>query len=531
MPKNASHLPWLLSLVLLWGCTERVEPPEGPLPEVGALTRALDVTTDDGPVRGSIAGGLNVFKGIPYAAPPTGNRRWAPPARPAPWTQPRAATAFGPPCPQFNAETLHLDEDCLRLNVWAPATAAKPRAVLVWIHGGGYVEGASSEPWYDAGQLAQREDLVVVSFNYRLGLLGFLALPQLTAPDGGTGNWGLRDQIAALDWVRRNIAAFGGDPKRVMITGESAGAVSVTTLLAATPAQGLFQRAAIQSGTYRPVLEKEQSVGTFPPAYYVGLVTAIVLQCTEGDVAACLRAKPVVQVLGTQAQLTPVKEVGLALWPTLPVVDGVVLQGRPLARLLAGSGDVPVLVGANDNEASFVLASMGVVGNPGDFGRYVDAIGASAKKAQLTALYQPSVVGEVAAADALGTDLSFACPAQRLATTSATVGTAPAYLYRFARALPNGPFAPLGVAHGTDIVYLFGRFDAVATTPTPQDLTLSQQMQSAWGAMARTGSPIPAWLPYSPGGTFITWNTPATTQATWRNGRCASLDAWGLLPP
>ncbi|RKH38803.1 carboxylesterase/lipase family protein, partial [Corallococcus llansteffanensis] len=434
------------------------------------------------------------------------------------------------PCPQAKANIPPSSEDCLRLNVWAPTTAGS-HAVLVWIHGGGYVEGHSGEGWYDATQLAQREDLVVVSFNYRLGLLGFLALPQLTAPDGGTGNWGLRDQLAALDWVRRNIAAFGGDPQRVMIAGESAGAVSVTTLLAATPAQGLFQRAAIQSGTYRPVLEKEQPVGAFPSAYLVGLQTALRLGCTDGDIAACLRAKPPAQVLGAQAQLAPVMEVGLALTPTLPVVDGVVLKGRPLAQVLAGHGDVPVLVGANDDEASFVLASMGVVGNPGDFGRYVDAIGAGAKKAELTALYQPSAVGEVAAADALGTDLSFACPAQRLATASALVGTAPAYLYRFARAVPNGPLVSLGVAHGTDIVYLFGHFDAVGSVPTPLDLTLSQQLQSAWGAMARTGAPIPAWLRFSPGGTFITWNTPATTETTWRAGRCASLEAWGLLPP
>ena len=331
---------WLLSVTLLGGCREAPESPSSHPVDVGVTTAALDVTTDDGPVRGASTGGLNIFKGIPYAAPPTGNRRWAPPARPTRWMKPQPATDFGPPCPQVKDGAVHLSEDCLRLNVWAPAATAKPRAVLVWIHGGGYVEGHSSEGWYDAAQLAQREDLVVVSFNYRLGLLGFLALPQLTAPDGGTGNWGLRDQIAALDWVRRNIAAFGGDPQRVMVAGESAGAVSVTTLLAATPAQGLFQRAAIQSGTSRPVLEKEQPVGAFPSAYFVGLQTAIVLGCTEGDIAACLRSKSAVEVLGAQARLTPVTEMGLALTPTLPVVDGVVLQGRPLARVLAGLGPV-----------------------------------------------------------------------------------------------------------------------------------------------------------------------------------------------
>lgn len=232
--------PWLVVLaVSLWGCDKgRVE--ENPPPSVVV---GEDVVTDDGPVRGRLASELVIFQGIPYAAPPTGNLRWAPPARPEPWTTPRQATAFGPVCPQLKNFPVQ-SEDCLTLNIWAHPKGPA-RAVLVWIHGGGFVEGDAGEAWYDGAELARRQDIVVVSVNYRVGLLGFLALPQLTAPDGGTGNWGLRDQIAALDWVRRNIAAFGGDPSRVMITGESAGGASVVALLASPPAQGLFQRAAL----------------------------------------------------------------------------------------------------------------------------------------------------------------------------------------------------------------------------------------------------------------------------------------------
>ncbi|NOK08231.1 carboxylesterase/lipase family protein [Corallococcus exercitus] len=533
MSQPIARLSWLLTVLLLGGCTAPGDPPDAVedfTEPKSAIDPPVAVTTDDGPVVGTLVNGLKVFKGIPYAAPPTGARRWAPPARPTRWTQPLITTAFGPPCPQTKAGVPPPSEDCLRLNVWSPTTAGA-HAVLVWIHGGGYVEGHAGEGWYDAAQLAWREDLVVVSLNYRLGLLGFLALPQLEASDHGTGNWGLRDQVAALDWVRRNIAAFGGDPSRVMIAGESAGAVSVTTLLAAEPAQGLFHRAAIQSGTYRPVLEKEQPTGAFPSAYAVGVQAAILLGCTQGDIAACLRAKTPAEVLAAQALLPAVTELGIPLSPTLPVVDGVVLKGRPLARVLAGRGDVPVLVGANDDEASFVMDAMGVVGNAGDFGRYVDAVGASARKAELTALYQPATTGERQAAIALGTDLSFACPAQRLAAASATTGTAKAYLYRFARAVPNGPFAALGVAHGTDILYLFGHFEAVATMPTPDDVTLSQYVQAAWGTLARTGAPIPTWLPYTPGGPFLTWNTPSTTEVNWRAGRCAALESLGLLPP
>ncbi|RKH49958.1 carboxylesterase family protein [Corallococcus sp. AB050B] len=533
MPLPFARAPWLLTVLLLWGCTAPESPPDelpAPITSGAFVNPPVQVTADDGPVVGEIINGLKVFKGIPYAAPPTGPRRWAPPARPTRWTQPLTTTAFGPPCPQTKAGVPTPSEDCLRLNVWSPNRPGA-HAVLVWIHGGGYVEGHAGESWYDAAQLAWTEDLVVVSFNYRLGLLGFLALPQLAAPDSGTGNWGLRDQIAALDWVRRNIAAFGGDPARVMIAGESAGAISVTTLLAAEPAQGRFHRAAIQSGTYRPVLEKEQATGAFPSAYAVGVQAAILLGCTQGDIAACLRARTPAEVLAAQARLPPVMELGLPLLPTLPVVDGVVLKGRPLARVLAGSGDVPVLVGANDDELSFVMDALGVVGNAGDFGRYVDALGAGQRKAELTALYQPAPAREREAAIALGTDLSFACPAQRLATASATTGTANAYLYRFARALPNGALSPLGATHGTDIVYLFGHFDAVGTTPTPDDATLSQYVQAAWGSLARTGTPIPTWLPYSPGGPVLTWNTPSTTETVWRGGRCAALESLGLLLP
>ncbi|SEU34411.1 carboxylesterase/lipase family protein [Stigmatella erecta] len=490
----------------------------------------VDVLTDDGPLRGSLESGLAVFKGIPYAAPPVGSLRWAPPVRPSPWTTPRLATQFGPACPQ-NRDLAPQDENCLFLNVWAH-TEGTARAVLVWIHGGGFIEGAASEGWYDGAELARRENLIVVSVNYRLGVLGFLALPQLTAPDTGTGNWGLRDQIAALQWVRRNIAAFGGDPSRVMIAGESAGGASVAALLAAAPAQGLFHRAAVQSGTYRPVMAQEAAVGAFPSAYSVGLVTAVSLGCTHGDIATCLRSKTPAQVLGVQSRFSPVNELGFGLMPTLPVVDGVVLTGRPLARIHTGAGDVPVLMGSTGDELSFVMASLGVVGHPGDFGRYVDFMGASAKKEQLTALYQPALVGEVAAATALGTDVSFACPSLKLATARAARGSSPVYLYQFARAVPDGVLAPLGAVHGTDIVYLFGHFGQVGATPTALDLELSSRVQHAWGALARTGVPAPpaAWPSFTPGGPFLSWNIPDSREMNWRAGRCASLEALGLLP-
>jgi len=322
------------------------------------LSTAFAITAS-GPVQGAVSGDLAIFRGIPYAAAPVGARRFAPPAAPAPWSSPRAATAFGAACPQNAPDgqpppsgTTVQSEDCLSLNVWTH-TGGGPRPVIVWIHGGGYIAGTAASVEYDGATLARTGDAVVVSVNYRLGLLGFLALPQLTAGDGGTGNWGLRDQIAALAWVHRNIAAFGGDPRHVLIAGESAGGASICTLLAAPAAQSLFTAAAMQSGSCRLVLATDHATGNFPAAFGVGLVTALDLGCTSGDIAACLRAAPRAAVLATQHKLSPTLDLGVPITPTLPVVDGVVLDQRPMAALRAGRGNVPLIAGANHDLDSF----------------------------------------------------------------------------------------------------------------------------------------------------------------------------------
>ncbi len=214
------------------------------------------VAAPAGQVRGKRRGGLNVFRGIPFALAPVGERRWKPPSPVPPWKNVLDATEFGPACIQprrspgsIYAEPLAaVDEDCLSLNIWTPGDA-KDAPVFIWIHGGSLIWGASSEPLYDGTKLAER-GLVVVSVNYRLGVFGYLAHPELSAesPDGVSGNYGLLDQIAALRWVRDNIAAFGGDPANVTIAGESAGALSVMYLMAAPSARGLFARAIAQSG-------------------------------------------------------------------------------------------------------------------------------------------------------------------------------------------------------------------------------------------------------------------------------------------
>jgi para-nitrobenzyl esterase len=223
--------------------------------ELASATVAQQVLTESGTISGIRANGLDVYKGIPFAAPPVGDLRWRPPVHAAPWTGTRKADAFAPACMQTGVsmpgETAPaVSEDCLYLNIWTPTkTAQEHLPVIVWIYGGGYINGSASMPLYWGDRLAQK-DVIVVTIAYRLGPLGFLALPELTreSPHHSSGNYGVMDQIAALEWVQSNIAAFGGDPKCVTIAGQSSGAMSVSIPMASPLAKGLFQRAIGESG-------------------------------------------------------------------------------------------------------------------------------------------------------------------------------------------------------------------------------------------------------------------------------------------
>ncbi|MEJ7599456.1 MAG: carboxylesterase family protein [Kofleriaceae bacterium] len=473
----------------------------------------IDVETDRGPVRGVADDDLLVFRGIPFATAP----RFAPPElRPA-WTAPFQATTFGPACPQISEITPQA-EDCLALNVWAhPGVGSRP--VNVWIHGGGYVSGAAREALYDAAALARATDAVVISIDYRLGVLGFLALPELVAADGGTGNWGLRDQIAALGWVKRNARAFGGDPDRVTITGESAGGASICTLLAAPLAQGLYRAAVMQSGSCRLVMEKTATFGTFPGAYTVGAELATRLGCTT-EVASCLRAKPTAELV---ALVPPVAfDIGLPITLTLPVVDGVVLEQRPMAAIRGGRGNVPILAGSNKEDTSyFVVNAMGVTNTPGAFDRYLDRLPVTAdQKTVLRAMYPAALVTEIGAATALSTDLAFACPALALAST----GTGN-FLYELDRHA-SGILTGYGAVHGLDFIHLFGSFSQWLITPTASDLVVRDAIQGAWGKFARDLTPGAGW-PAAPAAFVL--DDPTSTRASWRAGRCAQLSSLGLL--
>lgn len=316
------------------------------------------VITEYGAVRGQLAGDTYVYKGIPFAAPPVRPLRFRPPQPPACIDGVLYASTFGHWCPQTdNLVGVQGDEDCLTLNLWAPAEApSSPRAVMVWIHGGGNINGSSGrggddDPLFDGQPYVEQADVVFVSINYRLGALGFLSHPALTAedPNGSSGNNALLDQIAALEWVRDNVARFGGDPERVMVFGQSAGAVDICALMTSPLAAGLFHRALMSSGVCvaQPLAERETS----------GAVLASSLGCSSGDVAGCLRALPAADFVNEQpGSLAMVNPLGLEALPFGPTVDGYVLPKHPLQALTDGDqNEVELVLGSNSMEASLAV--------------------------------------------------------------------------------------------------------------------------------------------------------------------------------
>src|SRR5690348_14819692 len=416
------------------------------------------VTTSDGAVRGAAAGTVNEFLGLPYAAPPTGNLRWRAPQPTAAWTGVRDATTFGPSCPQAPspfAPPGPFSEDCLYLNVYTPA--ARPganRPVLVWIHGGGLVQDGARD--YDGTKLAAA-GAVVVTINYRLGALGFLAHPALASrPGGAAGNYGLMDQQAALRWVQRNIARFGGDPGNVTIAGESAGGLSVLAQMVSPGARGLFQRAIVQSGTFalnqQPLATAETAGETFATA--VG--------CPDQS-AACLRQVPVSDLVAKFGVEIP------------GIVDGSVLT-QPIGTALARGqfARVPVINGITHDEELLFVFGLGLTvsqgtnillaGNPVNLANYqaniAQALGVTgARAAAIAAEYPPGAHPDVAFS-LLVSDASFACPALQVDHWTAARGV-PVYGYQF-----NDDNAPINIVppqvqallphlstHGTEVQY------------------------------------------------------------------------------
>jgi len=473
-----------------------------------ALPVYAQVRTDAGAVEGATnADGVRAFLGIPYAAPPVGALRWQAPQAVAPWTGVKQATAFGARCmqgPIFNDMIFRdqLSEDCLYLNVWAPAGAAK-LPVMVWIYGGGFQAGSASEPRQDGSKLATR-GVIVVSMNYRLGVFGFLAHPDLTkeASSHASGNYGLLDQIAALQWVKKNIAAFGGDPDNVTIFGESAGSLSVSVLMASPLAKGLFEKAIGESGAYLagpsgPLVPKRLAAAEAQGQKFA--------QALGADSLAALRAKSADDVL--KAALAG----GAGAWFS-PDIDGYVLPDDPYTIFTGGQQQhVPLLAGWNLGEAraAVTLAKDKVTAETftkQTRERYKDAADAVLK------VYPATNDAEaVESAAALAGDMFIGYGTWKWLDVHLATGSSPVYRYSFDRDRPipldtkvNGVAVTakdIGARHAGEIEYVFGTLSSDTKAPwEPVDTTISEQMMSYWTNFAKTGTPngtgLPEWPAY-----------------------------------
>jgi len=479
------------------------------------------VETHSGRVAGSEERGLHRFLGIPYAEAPVGANRFRAPAAAPRWAGVREATRFGDSAPQSPAllplpgmEVGSTDEDCLYLNVYTPSPDAGRRPVLVWIHGGGFVLGSGSQYIYDASGLVRRGDLVVVTINYRLGALGFLDLRELCPDiDGAVANAGMRDQLAALAWVRDNVAAFGGDPQNVTIFGESAGGMSVATLLGMPAARGHFQRAAPQSGAAHHCHGGE-AARKVAETFLEGL------GLERAAATRALREIPAKKLVEAQQQMMTQARGDLGLLPFQPQVDDDLIPAPPLDALRAGSAaQVSLLVGTTrdewklfgfmDPQAQGVdetnLVERVAAGLPVDRRERADALvdayrgerqGRHARDAR--SLYL-----------AIQTDLVFRIPAIRLADAvhagRGRDASTESFMYRFDWESP-GFGGVLGACHGLELPFVWGTLDKPGADQFagagPDAEALSGRMMDAWLAFARDGSPrhggLPVWDPYDP---------------------------------
>jgi para-nitrobenzyl esterase len=459
-----------------------------------------------GAVRGEAADGLNIFRGLPYAAPPVGAARWKPPVAAPAWQGVRDATKLGPACVQptvrpgsIYAEPLAaMSEDCLSLNIWAPADA-RAAPVMVWIHGGALITGANSESLYVGATLAKR-GIVVVSINYRLGVLGYLAHPDLSAEskDGISGNYGLLDQIEALRWVQRNIASFGGDPAKVTIAGESAGALSVMYLMAAPAARGLFHKAIAQSAYMISTPELREKRFGEEAAETSGVRLAAKLGV--GGLAG-LRAMDAAAITN---------QAPLALYQPWGTIDGKVLPRQLVDTFDRGEqAPVPVLAGFNSGE----IRSLRFLAPPppANEALYIAAIreryGALADA--FLRLYPASNIAESVLATPR--DALYGWTAERLVAKQTAIGQ-PSFLYFFDHGYPAADAAGLHAFHASELPYVFGTADrtppAWPKIPTStEEARFAAAMTDYWAAFVRTGTPQaaqqPRWQPYREGQAYM----------------------------
>jgi para-nitrobenzyl esterase len=443
---------------------------------------AQRIQTESGAISGVRESGATAYKGIPFAAPPVGNLRWRPPVPVAPWTGTRKADVFAPACMQDSVsmpgETPpKVSEDCLYLNIWTPEKSAHERLpVIVWIYGGGYISGSASMPLYWGDRLAHK-GITLVTIAYRLGPLGFLAHPELTreSPHHSSGNYGLMDQIAALEWIQKNIAAFGGDPKNVTIAGQSSGSISVSILMASPLAKGSFQRAIGESG------------GLFEP---LQLGPKFLLANAESDgekYAASLGATSLQQL----RNLPAAKLTGNAGGIVHPVIEPYVLPTSPYEAFTSGQqNDVPLLLGSNAEEARALTDVTHVKAATFDsdlehsFGQLPPALAAAYPHATDKEAQQARLD--------LERDLRFAWDMWAWARLQAGTGKAPVYYYSFRQQPPfpaGSVYEGWGASHYAELWYVFNHLDQSPWRWTTADRKVADEMSSYWVNFAKSGNP------------------------------------------
>lgn len=471
----------------------------------------LVVETDSGKIEGYQNRGLYVFKGIPYAAPPIGDQRWLPPKAVEPWSGVRQSQSYAAIAPQvvspqgvFNQRPTEepQSEDCLYLNVWTPGLDNARRPVLFWIHGGGFTGGSGSQPGYKGSRLSARGNVVVVTINYRLGSLGFLNLNEVT---GGripaTGNEGLLDQITAMQWVRSNIMAFGGNPDNVTLFGESAGGMSIGCLLASPQAKGLFHKAILQSGaasTISPLAGAKQVAEQFFEILDLGP--------TDIDDP---RSLPVERLLAAQQELAPRmlasgRRMGM---PLQPVIDGAILHALPLDAIKNGSAsEIPIIVGTNLDEWKSLGMNDQELPKLGETGllQRCKRLMPEEKVEALVETYREARARRGVSTtpaelfSAIQTDQMFRIPAVRLAEAQQRQEQS-AYNYIFTWSSPTLD-GSLSAYHGLEVGFVFGNYTEEFSGSGSSAEVLSGNMQDAWLAFAHNGDPscksLGNWPPY-----------------------------------
>jgi para-nitrobenzyl esterase len=473
-----------LILAICGGCTQSQRAADAAASAPPAVNAPM-VKVSQGEVQGTVADGVAVFKGLPFAAPPVGDLRWREPQHPANWPGLRAATTFSATCVQA--------EDCLYLNIYEPAAAKKGAhlPVMVWIHGGAFIYGSGS--LYDGSQFA-KQGVVVVTVNYRLGRAGWFAHPALTAenPSGLLGNYGLMDQIAALEWVKENIKAFGGDPKNVTIFGESAGAISVNYLMLAPQAKGLFAKAMAESGfgrlAARPISSVEHSGVTF--AEKAGV------QGSDAAAASSLRALSWTALTGNVAGIGSADQI-------LPMADGKMITGSAAEGFAtAKEAHVPYLLGGNSDEASLTRRGLNATERLASI---------QLRRAAFIEAYDPDNTGDADRIIArLVTDTSISEPDRDLARLHAKHGNA-TYVYHFSYTPAAQRATLFGLAHGGEIAYVF---NAPRATPFDDEgKAVASAANKYWAQFAKTADPDasggPKWLKFDAADEYV-MEFPAT---------------------